>query len=152
MEPFWKVFNKISQPCTCRAGGGRNSFQKSHWSKAQDFRHFRAFLPDLPQLKLQFWGILGTLRIFSIILPLPCPRASNTGSCPPAPSGTLSWCDDRLTSVPQPATPAPHLPPPGLGLQIARALPGCALEGICKNLGKGPKERRENWKKKKKKE
>lgn len=84
------------------------------------------------------------------ILPLPRPRASKPGSCPSAPSGTLSWCGDRLT-VPQPATPAPHLPPPGLGLQISRALPGCALEGICKNLGKGPKERRENWKEKKKK-
>lgn len=81
-------------------------------------------------------------------LPLPRPRASETGSCPPAPGGTLSWCDDRLTSVPQPATPATHLPPPGLGLQISRALPGCALEGVCKNLGKGPKERRENWKEK----
>ena len=84
------------------------------------------------------------------ILPLPRPRSSKTGSCPSASSGTLSCCGDRLT-VSQPATPAPHLPPPGLGLQISRALPGCALEGVCKNLGKGPKERRENWKEKKKK-
>ena len=82
-------------------------------------------------------------------LPVPRPRASKSGSCPPASGGTLSWCDDRLTLVPQPATPATHLPPPGLGLQISRALPGCALEGVCKNLGKEPKERRENWKEKK---
>lgn len=71
------------------------------------------------------------------ILPWPCPRASKTGSCPPAPSGTLSWCDDRLTSVPQPATPAPHLPPPGLGLQIARALTWLRSGGDLQESGKG---------------
>lgn len=49
----------------------------------------------------------------------PLPKASQkAGWCPPALGGTLSRGDDRLTPTPQPATPTPHLPPPGLGLQI----------------------------------